>query len=281
MQMRTLLILLILPFIFSCSEKKEQIEKSNSKIKAVVSILPYKNIVEIIGGDKIEVKTLIPPGTSAHSLELSPLQLKSIENADLYFKVGGPFQFEKVLMNKFSIDTASVSIVDCSVGIEITDNNPHIWLSPLNVEKIVSTIAGKLILKYPEYSDEFKDNLQNFIEELNSIDSKLRLEFSKLKSNQFMVYHGAWGYFARDYNLVQIPFEIEGKSLKAGDYRSAIALAKKINAKVLFADPHHDSSPVKAVADELNIKMDYLDPLPENYIQNLETILTKFKMHLN
>lgn len=279
MQRAVVFIILLSLILFSCTEKKEKV--SSEKIKAVVSILPYKYFVERIGGDRVEVETLIPPGASPHTFELSPAQLKAIQNADVYFKVGGTFKFEKILLDKFTIDTLRVALVDCSEKIEIVNGDPHIWLSPNNVRKISERIYNELASRFPQTASEFQTNYENFISELDSIDTKLKHDFAKLATNKLMVYHGAWRYFARYYNLEQIPFEAEGKSLKAGDYKAAITQAEKLNAKVLFADPHYDSSPVKSVADELKIAMEFLDPLPADYLKNLEDIHSKFVKYMN
>ncbi len=278
MQKTVVLLISISLILFSCTQK-EKIE--NEKIKTVVSILPYKYFVERIGEDLVEVETLIPPGASPHSFELNPAQLKAIQNSDIYFKVGGPFKFEKILLTKFEIDTSKITLANCSQGLEIFNGDPHIWLSPDNVRKISGQIHHELTSRFPQKTSEFQTNYEEFISELDSIDRVIKYDFAKLASNKFMVYHGAWGYFARHYNLEQIPFEAEGKSLKAGDYKAAIALAKKFNVKVLFADPHYDSSPVRSVADELKIAMEFMDPLPADYLKNLEDIHLKFVKYLN
>lgn len=87
-----------------------------------------------------------------------------------------------------------------------------------------------------------------------------------------MVFHPAWGYFARDYHVQQLPIEVEGKSPSMADFREAIDIAKKENIHIIFIQKQTDTHVARAVADEINGQVVVLDPLSEDWFKNMKQI---------
>ena len=116
-------VLVILLFI-NCEEKKPQLQ---DEISISVSIPPYTDFVKSIVGNRANVYTLIPPGTNAHSFEPTPEAIRQIVKSNIYFRVGNIFNLENVLFKKISSNNIKM-VADCSDGINIINNDPHIWL---------------------------------------------------------------------------------------------------------------------------------------------------------
>ncbi|MFZ1290017.1 MAG: zinc ABC transporter substrate-binding protein [Melioribacteraceae bacterium] len=271
----TIFILLILT-INSCEDKPQLPEE----IKIAVTLPPFADFVKNIVGVRAKIITLVPPGTNAHSYEPSPGDIKNLLNSDIYFSVGKSFKLEEIIFSKIKIDTSITKTIDCSSGIEIINNDPHYWLSPKLVKTITQTILYEMINKYPMHKNYFTNNSKRFLHKLDSIDTKISEMLLNKKERTFLVYHPAWTYFAKDYNLNQFAVEHDGKAPKAEELKEFIDLAVKKNAKTIFFDPHFDNASVKTIANSLNIKIESLDPLPVNFLKNLAEIGKKIDASL-
>ena len=84
-----------------------------------------------------------------------------------------------------------------------------------------------------------------------------------------MVFHPAWGYFAREYGLVQFPVENEGKEPKPKELIKIIEEAKKENIKAIFTQSEFSTKSAQTIADSLNIKVLKETPLAEDWSENL------------
>lgn len=270
-------ILLIISLV-SCKEKDLKTEKI---ITVSVTLPPYADFIsQIIGKelrDKIRINTLIQPGTNAHSYEPKPAEIKNLLNSKIYFRVGNIFNLEKTLFEKVNFKKDSTKIIDCSKNINLIDNNPHYWLSPQNAKLITQTILDQIILLMPEFKDQFTSNYNKFISKIDSINQIINQNLKHKKNLILFVYHPAWTYFAKDFNLTELSIETEGKSPNALELNSKIILARQKNIKTIFYDPHFDKSAAYTIAKSLNVNLDTLDPLPTDYIKNLIEISEKLK----
>jgi zinc transport system substrate-binding protein len=86
-----------------------------------VTILPQADFVEAVGGDKVEVVVMVPPGASPHTYEVTPDQMTQLADAGMYAKVGTPVEFEIAWMDKLIAVNQSMLVVDCSRGIQLME----------------------------------------------------------------------------------------------------------------------------------------------------------------
>ncbi len=254
---------------FGCGENKTP---ANEKINVVVTILPYADFVKQIGGDKVEIKILIPPNENPHTFEPSPSVIKFVEKSDIIFKVGNPFHFEESFFSKYSLENDKVKIVDCSEGLSKISGNPHMWLSIKNAKLIVQTIFNSLSDLSPANKEYFRQNYEQYSQKLIALENELHENFKKLTNRTLMVFHPAWTYFAQDFKLQELSIEHEGKSPKAKKIKELIDIAKSKNIKAIFVDSRFDISPAKTIARQLDIKVSFINPLPENYVDNMKKV---------
>jgi len=245
-----------------------------ANINIVVSVLPQKTFVKAIGKDKVNISVMVKPGSSPHTYEPKPSQMKNISKADIYFSIG--VEFEKVWLNKFKNQNKDMIISDCSSSIKkeyIKEHNhldPHIWTSPNNVKIIVKNILDKLIFLDPKNKDFYTKNYKEYIRKIDILNQNIENILSNLpKNSKFMVFHPAWGYFAKQFNLTQVAIEIDGKSPKPKDMIKIIQQAKKQNIKAIFTAPEFSQKASKQIAKQLNIKVIQVSPLNPKWEQNL------------
>ncbi len=260
-------------------------------IKAVVTILPLEYFLEEIGKSHVFVTTLIPPGGNPHTYEPTPGQMNSISRADLYIKMGSGLEFELIWMDKLAALNRKMVICDVSQGIDIiktadnehsshNDSNqhnhgtmdPHIWLSPVNGIIIAENIRDTLVRIDPENSDQYYDNASRLIEELNLLIHDIESDLSALKNRSFLVFHPSWGYFARDFNLEQIPLKQDGKEITPRMLGSIIKKARNEGARAIFASPQFSIKSASVIADEINGKVILIDAVKKEYMENLRSV---------
>ncbi|BAF72020.1 metal ABC transporter solute-binding protein, Zn/Mn family [Sulfurovum sp. NBC37-1] len=264
-----------------------------SNINAVVSILPEKTFIKAVGGDKVDIALMVMPGNSPHTYEPKPSQMKEIAKADLYFAIG--VEFEKVWLPRFKDLNGKMQIIDLTQGItklpmqahehhgEHTGHkheemgysslDPHVWTSPSNVRIIAKNIYNALAKADPENKEYYRQNLDSFISKINETDRKIKAILAKTpKGTKFMVFHPSWGYFAHEYNLVQLPVEVEGKSPKPRELIALIKEAKVEKIKAIFTQPEFSDAAAQTMAKELKISVIKVSPLSEKWSENLLNI---------
>ena len=252
-----------------------QKEQHQDKVQIVVSILPQVYFVEKIGGDRVIVSIMVPPGASPATYEPKPKQMKELTRASMYVRIRVPF--ENAWMDKFSAANKDMLIVDSTRGIErIGGKDPHIWLSPRLVKIQAENIYKGLVQINPENKKAYTQNKEEFLKEIDTLDRELAQTFTKIKGGKFMVFHPSWAYLARDYGLEQIPIEIEGKEPSAAEMTNLIKNAKTNNIKIIFVQPQFNSNSARTLARQIGGKVVFVDPLAEDWANNLRVVAKIF-----
>ena len=272
----TALLLIMALLLVGCNAGKETAQpvtdnKKNNKRIVFVSILPQADFVRQLGGDRVEVSVMMPPGANEHNYEPDTGQLKALSQADLYVKVGH-LPFEEAWMERFISTNRDMLVVDSSQSIEMIEHNPHIWLSPRLVKIQANTISAALVQLDPENQDYYLQQKQIFLKELDKLDQEITTTLSGVKGKSFLVYHPAWGYFARDYGLQEVAIEEHGKEPGAREMSRIIDYAKKNQIKTIFDSSQHSTHSADAIAAELGARVVLLDPLPANYMDNMRKV---------
>ena len=262
-----------------------------AKTNIIVSILPQKIFVDKIGGVKVDTSVMVEAGASPHTYEPKASQMKKVTQADLYLSIG--VEFENVWLDKFKNQNNNLIISDISKDInktamkahhdehehehhekkEVKSKDPHIWVDPINVKQIAKNICATLIDVDSNNSEYYKENLVKYLKELDDLDSEIK---SILKDTEkdatFMVFHPAWGYFAKRYNLTQLPVEVEGKEPKIKALVQLMKKAKKQKVQAIFTQPEFSDKSAKIIANNLDINVIKASPLAENWSENLRNL---------
>jgi zinc transport system substrate-binding protein len=299
-----------------------------ANVNAVVSVLPQKTFVEAIGGDKVDVALMVKPGSSPHTYEPKPSQMKDINNADIYFSIG--VEFEHSWLPKFVSLNKKMQIGDMAKGIEkmamgkhshgedkheedeheedakhdehnqhdehknhneehadhdhqkedhdkhadhddeYDSTDPHLWTSPANVKIIAKNIYENLVNLDMKNKDYYKKNYEKFIEHVNKTDKTIkRILLDTPTGTKFMVFHPAWGYFARDYGLTQVAIEAGGKNPKPKQVAYLIDEAKEEKVKAVFTAPEFSDKVATQIAKEVGIPVIKVSPLNPKWSENL------------
>jgi zinc transport system substrate-binding protein len=296
-----------------------QIFGESGRIPVFVSILPQKQFIEKIGGDRIEVHVMVQPGASPHTYEPRPRQMAAIVEAKAYFAIG--VEFEKVWLQRLAAANRSMRIVAMDEGVkkipmaayrhrpeddepqghatdkaeldkahaEKTDPHhhqaeagldPHIWLSPQLVRQQIAAIRDALQGIDPAGRSFYQDRYRLFADEIQKLDRELKAVLADKPGRRFMVFHPAWGYFADHYGLEQIAIEVEGKDPKPAQLQAIIAHARERGIRVVFVQPQFSATGAEMVAREIGGEVVFADPLAEDWLANLKMVAEKFRRAL-
>ena len=274
----SLLVLAMLASALSCGQK----EAVGEKIVVATSILPLADFLGNVGGEKVEVIVMVPPGASPHTYEPTTSRMMALDRAKMYAKVGSGIEFELVWMDKLVAINKEMLVIDCSKGIEIREAagehgamDPHIWMSPLNAQIMVQNICRGLVQVDPPNEAYYEKNRNSYLQELTGLTRDIRDGLSGVASRTFLVYHPAFGYFAREYNLTLLPIEAEGKEPTAAGIAHSIEQAREHNVKVIFASPQFNPQSAGVIAEAIGGRVVFIDPLAGDYITNMHRLLSE------
>jgi len=259
--------------IMGCGVNKEEAAASGKLIVAV-TIIPEKTFVEAVCGDKVEIVTLVPPGSSPETYEPAPMEMEQFSRADIYFSIGVPI--EEAYIMPFIGDIKTVGIHEAAAKVysdrtfENGERDPHIWLSPKRVIVMIDRIAEEMSLIDESNRAFYEGNAEKYKQELVETDAEIVAALEPVKNRKFVVFHPAFGYLAEDYDLEMFSLEEEGKEATAVHLQDMIDLAKAENMKVIFYQEEIDSSQSEAYAEEIGGKTAPLEPLAADYTENLK-----------
>lgn len=255
--------------VLACSETSEP---RGPRPRVVVSVAPQAYLVGRLAGDRVEVETMIPPGANPVSYEPTIRQRRALAEADLYVKLGHPqFPLEAMVLGDLLAENRKVRIVDCSKGVALIAGDPHFWLSPRHLRAIARNTAAGLAAVLPEQRNGIDSQLTRLLAELDELDAEIREMLAVVRGRSFFVFHPAWGYFAQEYGLVQVAIEKDHKTPDSRGLAQLIHEAKLRDVNVIFVQPQFDPRSAELVAHEIHARIEVLDPLAYEVLENLRT----------
>ncbi|WP_027365762.1 metal ABC transporter substrate-binding protein [Desulfotruncus alcoholivorax] len=290
----TAFVLLLMIIIFSgCSNKESEPNADTAKIQVVATIFPIADITSNIGGDKVEVTTLLPAGSSPHTFEATPEQLKQISGTRLFVKVGaGLDTFADKLAEAGKPGLVTLTLADkvnllaehqltgiedeTAPGEDHHGMNPHIWLNPVLVkDSLAPEIAGALAALSPENKDYFQANLKDYCRKIDQLDQEIAQKTSGLKNRSFIAFHSSWSYYSDRYNLEDITVEeFPGKEPSAKWIAGIIDLAKSKKARAVLIEPQFSPKAAQVLAGEIGVPVIKVDPLGAGNIPGYNSYLS-------
>ncbi len=252
----------------------------DAPLPVFVSILPQAGFVAEIGGPQVTVSVLVGPGHSPATYEPTPRQMAALSAARIFFCAGVPF--ERGLVPKVAgLPTAPMIAGPSTVARTQhhpddhghTDGlDPHTWLDPLQAMAMADTICDRLSLLLPGAAAEFTARRDRFKRRLQDLDSEISRILAPYAGDEFFVFHPAYGHFARRYGLVQVAVEAGGHEPGARQLVEIIDRAKAAGARVIVVQPQFSRRSAEAVAKASDAEILVLDPLAQDYEDNLRHI---------
>ncbi len=269
--MRNLILCLLLIALVSCNSQSGK----NQKIISV-SIPPFKYFVEAIAGSDFEVNILVPAGSNPHIYEPVPDQITQLSKSVAYVS-DGYLGFEITWLDRFYETNKTMKKLSLGEKIDlikpteksdihdVEGADPHFWVSPKNALIISSEIKALLSDLNPERKDIYDQNYRQLCEKVKALDSIASVSFKPYKGLPFMTFHPTLAYLARDYDLVEVAVENEGKEPTPSSLKSLIDIVREKNIKTIFVQREYDTKNASAIASETGAILETVDPLGEDW----------------
>ena len=259
-----------------------------SKPLIVASINPLHSIVTSIVGNTGNVSLLIESNTSPHNFALKPSHAKLLNNAEIFFYIDD--QLESALKKTIKSLPKTVKVKKVSQFknlklLPVRENlnweedghghnhdhgsfDIHFWLDTQNAIEIAKGVTQELSKLYPENINTYKKNAKKLITKIKTKDNSIKLKLKEVKNKPYIVFHDAYQYFEKAYNLnaigsILLNPEQPPSPKRIIKIRSKI---KTLNAYCVFKEPQFKAQIVNTVIENTNAKVGTLDPLGSNIV---------------
>lgn len=262
-----IMCLAVLSGLDACGRASSQSEKP----LLVVSIAPLHYLFGHIAGNRMDIKVLVPRGANPETYEPTPSDIVLLNKAVAYAGVG-LLDFERVWADRIASECPHLAARMLAEGVALEGDagrpDPHVWMSPRNMEVMAENACRFLCHIDRKNASHYRANHKRLLRRIHQVADSVR---ALLPGQQvaFFSYHPTLGYFARDYGLKQIPIEEDGKEPSVRRYKSLAALGKKEQARVIFVQPEFGRKPAEWLAEETGLPIEAIDPLTENWEQEL------------
>ncbi|MEH2529679.1 zinc/manganese transport system substrate-binding protein [Bradyrhizobium sp. AZCC 1588] len=179
--------------------------RAEDRLNVVASFSIIGDFVRQVGGDRVEVTTLVGPDGDAHVYVPAPSDAKRVAGARLVFVNGLGFEgwlsrLVKSAGGKATVVTATTGITPLKLG-SVAD--PHAWQSVANAKIYVANIRDALVAADSASAETFKSNASAYLAQLDALDREVRETVAKIPEGRRKVIstHGAFGYFAAAYGI--------------------------------------------------------------------------------
>lgn len=254
-------------------------------LRVVATFYPLAWMAERIGGDRVAVTNLTPPGVEPHDLELAPDQVESLLDADVAFVLGRSFQPgpEKVAARRSKPTVVALDALRTAATGDRTD--PHLWLDPVEFSSVRDSVVAALSSADPSNADGYARRSAELGTALAKLDGDVATGLRSCERRLIVTNHEAFGHLARRYNLDQA--SIAGVSPDAEPDPQRLAdlaeLVKANGVTTVFTESLAPTQFAETLAREVGVKTATLNPLEgpaDDELKRGETYLTIMRRNL-
>lgn len=278
-----LLLITCIPTLNSCKTKTKA-----DKDTIVVSIAPQRYFVKALAHDEFDILTMVGPGENPETYDPNPTQIFQLAQAKAYFRIGF-IPFETTWMSRIKQNAPSLSIFNMAKGVLALENehhdhnheghhhhsiDPHIWLSCDNAQKIAQNTVDALCKLNPKHKEVYKQRYDSLTQVIQQTDSIIRAQVAELPPihKQFLIYHPALSYYAKEYGLHQIEIAHLGKTPTPSQLQEIVDDGKAHNIRLILIQEEFDQRQAESVAKMLKASVSTIYPLSENWQEAMQHI---------
>ncbi len=280
-------LIAMLALLVGCGSAKTA---DSAKMKVVTTVYPVYDLAKHVGGDKIDLHLLVPPGAEPHDWEPTANDLKEIGTAKVFLYSGAGLEpTDKLLAKDVTRDAA---VVEVSKGLELLPEHhdedgdedhdhhnhdadekhehhhhgefdPHVWLDPMNVAKEVDTVVAAFSAADPANKAYYEDNGKKYKEELTKLDQDFQKALKDVPNRNLVVSHEAYGYLAHRYGFEQLGIlGIDADAEPTPEQMAKIVeFVRAHNVKTIYSEELISPKLADAIAKESGAKVTVLNPI--------------------
>ena len=237
----------------------------------VATVFPVGDLTAALGGDAVKVEVLLPARASPSTFEPTARQVARLSRTRTYLFVGGGMDPWAENLVGSPQRTPVVRLLE---GLRLreghvhegdpTSGNPHVWLDPIRVrDELVPRIEAMLVDLDPASENAIRRRGRSLRDSLTALDAEIAGALTNLPSRAFVSTHAAWTYFAERYRLVEVGvvYESPGREPSSRGLALLVERARTAGVRAVFVEPQLGEAGSRAVADELGLEVQMLDPL--------------------
>jgi zinc transport system substrate-binding protein len=236
-------------------------------IQVVASFYPLEWMADQVGGDRVGVESLAPPGAEPHDLELSPADVATVADADLVVFLSG---FQPAVDQAVGgaggtlFDAADFASLDRSdASIEAGRADPHFWLDPMRMADVADALAVALGEVDPEGAEVFARNASELREELIVLDDEFTAGLASCEDTDLVTSHNAFGYLADRFGLRQVGISglTPDEEPSPGDLAAVADFVRENGVTTIYFETLVSPAVAETLAAEVGAETAALDPL--------------------
>jgi ABC-type Zn uptake system ZnuABC Zn-binding protein ZnuA len=258
------------------------------RVGVVATTTVLADMVANVGGDLVDVRSLVPRGGDVHTYAPKPDDLRAITAARLLVMNGLGLDdwLDRLISDASASGTPVVKLAEGLSGVELLPGeeagteNPHLFMDVRYAERYADRLAEALIAADPERGDQFRAQGDAYVVRLEALDAEVRAAVATIpiENRKLVTFHDAFPYYAREYGI-----EVVGVAVKApGQEPSAAAIAELIKAirgsgvKAIFSEDQFPTRLVDQIAAETGARVVanlYDDALGDPPITSYEAVI--------
>jgi ABC-type Zn uptake system ZnuABC Zn-binding protein ZnuA len=258
-------------------------ETGDGPVRVATSISVFSDMIRQVGGDRVSVLSLIPPGADAHTYQPGPQDVKKLGDVRAVFINGAGL--EESLMGVLENNKpAGAPLVELSAGLrpitfeaesvgsatadddhaedEHEGANPHFWLDVQNAKRYVERIRDTLAEVDPEGRAAYAANADSYLKELDDTDAYIKSQIATIPPDQrkLVTFHDAFPYFAQAYGLDLVGFVVRapGREPSAREIKELGDTIRDQHVKTVFKEPQLSAKVLDRAAADAGVKVDVL-----------------------
>jgi manganese/iron transport system substrate-binding protein len=264
-------------------------------LRVVTSLEIFADLTRNVGGERVEVEALLPPGADPHTFELSPGRVADVARAGLVFING--LGLEESIADVIE-QNAGGPVVELAEGLPVIEGgeehegeegedeheggNPHLWLDVRLAARYVEKIRDALIAEDPEGRSAYETNAAAYLEELGALDEELAAAIEAIppERRKLVTFHDAFPYLATRYGLevVAVAVPSPGQEPSAQRIAQLARTLREQDVPAVYKEPQFDAGVLEQAASEAGVRV--LDLLSDAYIEGVDSYVELMRFNM-
>jgi zinc/manganese transport system substrate-binding protein len=253
------------------------------RVRVVTTLPLFADFVREIGGDRVNVASLLPSGADPHTWEPSPRDVQRVAEADLVFANGLDLEPEALKVIQANADPSAVVLIAPTILGPAGSNegvDPHVWMDPEHGMRYASVVRDRLLQADPGGAGAYAANLERFVDDIAEAQAYVRQKVASVPEDRrkLVTTHDAFGRFAEAFGLEVVAFVAPGPGQEASpeDVADIARAIEREGVPAVFAEPQTsaESDILRRAAEDAGVQVctlysDSLDDKVTGYIDML------------
>ncbi len=258
-------------------------------LRVVTTTSVFADLVRNVGGDLVDITSLVPRGGDVHTFEPRPADVRAVAQAQLLVMNGLGLDdwLEDTMTNAAAVGTPLLKLGEDLPGVELLPGdqpdtqNPHLWLDVAYAELYVDRIGSALASADPAHAARYEEQAMAYRGRLDALDASVRSKIATIPeaNRKLVTFHDAFPYYARAYGItiVGVAVRAPGQDPSAAETAALIAAIRDAGVKAIFSEAQFPTRLVDQIAVETGatvVSNLYDDALGDPPISSYEAVIT-------